>query len=81
LVIVCACIVVPGARSAPKKILATNHIKPNVILALYNPKADGNLSEPRPNVEHIYFSVADIDDVHRRAERVGGYRRQSAMQI
>lgn len=44
----------------------------SVILALYNPKADGDSPEPRPNFEHIYFSVADIEDVYRRAERAGG---------
>ena len=43
-----------------------------VVLALYNPKADGDSSDPRPNVEHVYFAVADLDDVYRRAEQAGG---------
>ena len=28
--------------------------------------------EPRPNCEHIYFAVGDLEDVYRRARRVGG---------
>ena len=43
-----------------------------VILAVYNPKRDGDPAEPRPNFEHVYFAVADLDDAFRRAERVGG---------
>jgi catechol 2,3-dioxygenase-like lactoylglutathione lyase family enzyme len=43
-----------------------------VILALYNPGADGDAAAPRPNFEHIYFSVADLEDVYERAARVGG---------
>jgi predicted enzyme related to lactoylglutathione lyase len=44
----------------------------NVVLALYNPKADGDPTEPRPNFDHVYFAVADIDDAYQRAERAGG---------
>lgn len=43
-----------------------------VILALYNPKADGDRAEPRPNFEHVYFAVADLEAFHQRAERLGG---------
>ena len=43
-----------------------------VVLALYNPKADGDASEPRPNFDHLYFAVDDLDEVYRRAERAGG---------
>jgi predicted enzyme related to lactoylglutathione lyase len=43
-----------------------------VILALYNPKADGDPTEPRPNFDHVYFAVDDLDEIHRRAERAGG---------
>ena len=43
-----------------------------VILALYNPKADGDPTEPRPNFDHVYFAVDDLDEIYRRAERAGG---------
>jgi catechol 2,3-dioxygenase-like lactoylglutathione lyase family enzyme len=43
-----------------------------VILALYNPKADGDAAEPRPNFEHVYFAVSDLEDAYRRAELAGG---------
>ena len=42
------------------------------ILALYNPQADGDPTEPRPNFEHVYFAVDDLDAVYQRAERLGG---------
>lgn len=41
-------------------------------LALYSPKADGDLREPHPNFDHIYFAVEDLEEVHRRAARLGG---------
>ena len=44
----------------------------DVILALYNPSADGDSTEPRPNFEHVYFAVSDLDDTFGRAERIGG---------
>jgi catechol 2,3-dioxygenase-like lactoylglutathione lyase family enzyme len=43
-----------------------------VILALYNPKADGDPADPRPNFEHLYFAVPDLEAVHRRAQLTGG---------
>ena len=43
-----------------------------VILALYNAAADGDRADPRPNPEHVYFAVSDLDDAFKRAERVGG---------
>jgi len=43
-----------------------------VILALYDPKADGDAALPRPNFEHLYFAVANLDAVYQRAERLGG---------
>jgi catechol 2,3-dioxygenase-like lactoylglutathione lyase family enzyme len=43
-----------------------------VILALYNPRADGDSAEPRPNFEHVYFAVSDLEDSYRRAELAGG---------
>ena len=43
-----------------------------VILALYHPGADGDAKSPRPNLEHVYFAVADLDAVYERAKRAGG---------
>jgi len=43
-----------------------------VVLALYSPKADGDPAEPRPNFEHVYFAVRDLDAAYQRASRVGG---------
>ncbi len=43
-----------------------------VILALFDPKGDGDKMEPRPNFEHIYFAVSDLETVYARAERLGG---------
>ena len=43
-----------------------------VILALYDAKADGDNREPRPNFDHLYFAVDDLETVYRRAQQVGG---------
>jgi catechol 2,3-dioxygenase-like lactoylglutathione lyase family enzyme len=43
-----------------------------VVLALYNPAADGDKAEPRPNFEHVYFAVSDLEKIFGRAERTGG---------
>ena len=43
-----------------------------VILALYDPKADGDNRTPRPNFDHVYFAVDDLDGAFRRATQVGG---------
>jgi catechol 2,3-dioxygenase-like lactoylglutathione lyase family enzyme len=48
-----------------------------VILALYNPKADGDATQPRPNFEHVYFAVDDLEEVYGRAERAGGLSRET----
>ncbi|HUE81888.1 MAG TPA: VOC family protein [Pyrinomonadaceae bacterium] len=47
-----------------------------VILALYDPKADGDNTEPRPNLEHVYFAVNDLEGFYKRAERVGGLSKE-----
>jgi catechol 2,3-dioxygenase-like lactoylglutathione lyase family enzyme len=44
----------------------------DVTLALYNPKADGDENNPRPNFDHLYFAVEDLDAVYMRAEQLGG---------
>lgn len=43
-----------------------------VVLALYGPRADGDARGARPNPEPVYFAVADLDAVYRRAEQLGG---------
>jgi catechol 2,3-dioxygenase-like lactoylglutathione lyase family enzyme len=43
-----------------------------VILALYDPRADGDDRVPRPNFEHVYFAVDDLGAVYTRAQQVGG---------
>jgi catechol 2,3-dioxygenase-like lactoylglutathione lyase family enzyme len=59
----------PGMRVSPGR-----HYFPcgEVVLAVYDPQADGDSADPRPNFENVYFAVEDIEDVHRRAERLGG---------
>jgi catechol 2,3-dioxygenase-like lactoylglutathione lyase family enzyme len=42
-----------------------------VILALYSPKADGDARSPRPNFDHVYFAVEDLEDIHGRAKQLG----------
>ena len=43
-----------------------------VILAVYDAVADGDAQPVRPNGEHIYFAVPDLDAAFARAERAGG---------
>jgi len=43
-----------------------------VILALYNPSADGDSANIRSNDEHVYFAVPDLEAVFARAEQSGG---------
>jgi catechol 2,3-dioxygenase-like lactoylglutathione lyase family enzyme len=43
-----------------------------VILALYDPGADGDQAQPRPNFEHLYFAVPDLEAVYERAATLGG---------
>ena len=43
-----------------------------VTVALYEPKADGDDRVPRPNFDHIYFAVDDLEAVYARAQRAGG---------
>jgi catechol 2,3-dioxygenase-like lactoylglutathione lyase family enzyme len=44
----------------------------DVMLAVYSPKGDGDPREPRPNWDHVYFAVDDLEDVYRRAQKLGG---------
>jgi catechol 2,3-dioxygenase-like lactoylglutathione lyase family enzyme len=59
---------------AGRRISPGRHYFPcgDVILALYNPAADGDATEPRPNFEHLYFATPDLEGAYQRAARVGG---------
>ena len=43
-----------------------------VIVALYDPKGDGDDDVPRPNFEHLYFAVDDLEATYTRAMHAGG---------
>jgi catechol 2,3-dioxygenase-like lactoylglutathione lyase family enzyme len=43
-----------------------------VVVALYNPAADGDTPQVRANSEHIYFATDDLPAVFERAKRTGG---------
>lgn len=43
-----------------------------VIVAVYNPGADGDDTTVRANFEHVYFAVADLEAAFERAQRLGG---------
>lgn len=42
-----------------------------VTLAVYDPAADGDARTPRPNFDHVYFAVDDLESVFARAQRLG----------
>ena len=44
----------------------------DVILALYDPHGDSDDRTARPNFEHLYFAVDDLEAVYRRAQAAGG---------
>ena len=41
-----------------------------VILACFDPRSDGDDFDAKPNPDHIYFAVPDIDEVFERASRL-----------
>ena len=43
-----------------------------VVLALYEPRADGDTRTPRPNFDHVYLAVNDLQAVFDRARNAGG---------
>ena len=43
-----------------------------VILAIYDPRGDGDDRTPHPNFDHVYFAVDDLEGVFARAGKVGG---------
>lgn len=42
-----------------------------VTLAVYDPAADGDARTPRPNFDHVYFAVDDLEAVFARARSLG----------
>ncbi len=42
-----------------------------VILACFDPRADGDLFDARPNPDHIYFAVENIESLFARARQLG----------
>ena len=44
----------------------------DVTLAIYSPRGDGDPREPRPNFDHVYFAVDNLEAVFQRAEQTGG---------
>ena len=47
-----------------------------VTLAVYDPAADGDARTPRPNFDHVYFAVDDLEAVFARAKRLGGLSKE-----
>jgi predicted enzyme related to lactoylglutathione lyase len=41
------------------------------ILALFNPRADGDPWDATPNPDHVYFAVPDLEAALQRAQRAG----------
>lgn len=41
------------------------------ILACFDPRADGDDFDARPNQEHLYFAVDDLDATYERANQAG----------
>ena len=61
----------PGARISPGRHYFSCG---DVTLALYSPKGDGDAREPRPNFDHVYFAMDDLEEVYQRARALAGYR-------
>ena len=49
----------------------------DVILAVYDAKADGDRQPVRHNAEHVYFAVPDLEAVFARAGRTGGLSQET----
>jgi uncharacterized glyoxalase superfamily protein PhnB len=41
-----------------------------VILACFDPRADGDQFDARPNPDHVYFAVGDLEAVFARAKKL-----------
>ena len=47
-----------------------------VILAVVDPRADGDDRAPRPNQDHVYFAVKNLAAYHERATRLDSLSEQ-----
>jgi uncharacterized glyoxalase superfamily protein PhnB len=52
-----------------------------VILACFDPRADGDDWDPSPNPDHIYFAVDDLDGYFRRVSAQPAGRIQRPIQV
>ncbi len=43
-----------------------------IILALFNPRSDGDPSDVKPLPDYVYFAVDDLEAIFHRAEEIGG---------
>jgi predicted enzyme related to lactoylglutathione lyase len=59
----------PGFRISPGRHYFTCG---DVTLAVFSPKGDGDATVPRPNFEHVYFAIDDLEAVYGRAQALGG---------
>lgn len=51
------------------------------ILACFDPRADGDPWDARPNPDHVYFAVPDLDAFHARAQRLDCQMLERAIQF
>ncbi len=59
----CAVLNLPGRRISPGRHYFDCG---QVILACFDPKADGDSWDAKPNPEYVYFSVDDLEEYFRR---------------
>ena len=55
-----------GRRVSPGR----HYFDVGVLLALVDPRADGDGYDARPNLEHTYFAVGELEAFHRRASEL-----------
>ena len=49
----------------------------DVTLAVYSPRGDGDARDPRPNFDHVYFAVDNLEDVFARAKGLGALAKET----
>ncbi len=59
---------VPGKRVSPGRHYFDCG---GTILACFDPRADGDSFDARPNPDHVYFAVAEVEQVFERAKAIG----------